>query len=92
MLVRLKGFFRKGDKKDVESVDALRTAFKARYHQFKLLLTANDKALEVMAEIESALRGLTPFGMHFVRSRSTTVSINVFQMVKHLNELVLQEV
>jgi pyruvate,water dikinase len=68
-------------------VDALRTAFKARYHQFKLLLTANDKALQVMAEIETALRGLAPFGMHFVRSRSTTVSINVFQMVKHLNEL-----
>ncbi len=87
MLVRLKAFFRKGEKKDVESVEALRTAFKARYHQFKLLLTANDKALQVMAEIENALRGLTPFGMHFVRSRSTTVSINVFQMVKHLNEL-----
>jgi pyruvate,water dikinase len=87
MLHRLKSLFRKGERKAVEPVEALRTAFKARYHQFKLLLTANDKALEVMAEIENALRGLTPFGMHFVRSRSTTVSISVFQMVKHLNEL-----
>jgi pyruvate,water dikinase len=87
MLYRLKGIFRKKEKEGVESVEALRTDFKARYHQFKLLLTANDKALEVMAEMERALRGLSPFGMHFVRSRCTTISINVFQMVKHLNEL-----
>ena len=87
MLYRLKEIFRKREKKGVESVEALRTDFKARYHQFKLLLTANDKALEVMAEMERALHGLSPFGMHFVRSRCTTISINVFQMVKHINEL-----
>ncbi len=69
------------------NVEELRTDFRARYHQFKLLLNANNKALEIMAEMEDALRGTWPFGMSFVRSRSTSVSTNVFQIVKHLNEL-----
>ena len=40
-----------------------------------------------MAEIEEALRGTWPFGMSFVRSRSTSISTSVFQIVRHLNEL-----
>jgi pyruvate, water dikinase len=67
--------------------EALRLDFKARYHQFKLLLNANNKALEVMGEIERALQGTTPFGMQFIRSNCTRVSTDVFQIVKHLNAL-----
>ena len=72
-----------------EPVDAerLRVEFKARYHHFKLLLTANNKALEIMAEIDEALRGEKPFGMTFVRGRCTAAAANVFQMIKHLNAL-----
>jgi pyruvate,water dikinase len=69
------------------SGEQLRNAFKERYHQFKLLLNANNKALEVMAEMAEALGGTTSFGMTFVRSRCTAVSTNVFQMIKYLNEL-----
>jgi len=68
-------------------LDDLRTAFKVRYHQFKLLLNANNNALEIMAEIEEALRGSRPLGMKFVRSRSTRISTSVWQMVKNLNDL-----
>jgi pyruvate,water dikinase len=62
-------------------------AFRDRYHLFKLLLNANNKALDIMAEIEEALKGSWPFGMLFVRSRCTSVSTSVFQIMKNLNDL-----
>ncbi|MEW6352100.1 MAG: PEP/pyruvate-binding domain-containing protein [Thermodesulfobacteriota bacterium] len=70
-----------------EAVQQLRTAFQARYHSFKLLLTANNKALEIMTDIQHALEGTEPFGMAFVRSKCTAVSVNVFRMIQHLDEL-----
>jgi pyruvate,water dikinase len=83
----LKMFFPGSQRRDALRDEELRTAFKARYHQFKLLLNANSRALDVMAEMEEALRGTWPFGMSFVRSRCTSVSTSVFQMVRHVNEL-----
>src|SRR3989339_1231078 len=72
-----------------ESYDAetLRISFRDRYHHFKLLLNANNKALAIMAEIGEALKGITPFGMSFVRSRCTAASTSVFQIVRNLTEL-----
>ena len=54
----IKHMMTKGRESDAENVEALRTAFKARYHQFKLLLNANNKALDIMAEMEEALKGI----------------------------------
>ena len=65
----------------------LRTAFQERYHHFKLLLNANNRALDVMAEMEEALKGTHPFGMAFVSSRCTSVSTSVWQIIQHLNQL-----
>ena len=72
---------------DPSHLEHLRAEFRRRYHSFNMLLTANNKALEIMAEMEGALRGLRPLGMGFVRSRCTRVATNVFQMLKSLNEL-----
>ncbi|MDY6973530.1 MAG: PEP/pyruvate-binding domain-containing protein [Thermodesulfobacteriota bacterium] len=83
----LKRLFSKGREKETADVYELRTLFKARYHRFKLLLNANNMALDIMAEMEEALRGTWPFGMAFVRSRCTRVSTNVWRIIKHLNEL-----
>jgi pyruvate,water dikinase len=69
------------------SPEELRATFSSRYHSFKLLITANNKALEIMTELERALEGNQPFGMAFVRSRCTAVSVNVFRIVKELDEL-----
>ncbi|MDZ7698016.1 MAG: PEP/pyruvate-binding domain-containing protein [Deltaproteobacteria bacterium] len=83
----IRSLFSKKEETTPADVEELRNAFKERYHHFKLLLSANNKALEIMAEMEAALKGTYPFGMTFVRSRLTLVSASVWQITRHLNEL-----
>jgi len=73
--------------KGAENAEALRTAFRSRYHHFKLLLNANNQALGIMAEMETALREGRPFGMTYVRSACTRVATAVWQIIRHLEEL-----
>lgn len=80
-------FRRRREELSPARIEELRTAFKDRYHSFKVLLAANNKALEIMAEIEEALRGVRPFGMSFIRADCTAVSVNVFRIVKNLDQL-----
>ena len=87
VISRLKDIFFKKHMLDAAEADELRNAFKARYHHFKLLLNANNKALEIMSEMEALIRGSRPFGMSHVRAMCTTVSTSVWQIVKHINEL-----
>ncbi len=83
----LKRFSSKTRELDDAEVKSLRVLFKARYHHFKLLLNANNDALDAMAEIERALSGTQPFGMSFVREQCTRVATSVFQITRHLHEL-----
>ena len=69
------------------SPEELQSSFKARYGSFRALLTANNNALEAMAEMEQALQSGQTFSMAFVRSRSTAVMINVYKMIRHLTEM-----
>ena len=81
-LKRLFGPWRRSPRADDE---AHRAACRVQYHHFTLLLAANRKALEIMTDMEQALRGGRVFGMSFVRSRATAALVNVYQMVKHLD-------
>ncbi|MFO7707904.1 MAG: PEP/pyruvate-binding domain-containing protein [Desulfobacterales bacterium] len=71
----------------LETDEAKQTGFKLRYLLFKRILNANDKVLNMMAEMETALQGSRPFGMSFTRSRCALISANVFQIIQHLNSL-----
>jgi pyruvate, water dikinase len=81
---RLKSYFSKGPP---VSLDDLRESFRKKYHAFRMLLASNNAALHLMTELELALQGGQSFGMTFIRSNSTAISVNVFSIIKYLNEL-----
>lgn len=76
-----------GRKREQEKVDALRHTFKDRYHHFKLLLDANNQAMEILTEIDVGLKGVRPFSMTFVQNRCTMILQNVLSMIKHLDSI-----
>ncbi|OGQ86693.1 MAG: hypothetical protein A2512_08570 [Deltaproteobacteria bacterium RIFOXYD12_FULL_56_24] len=65
----------------------LQAAFRSHYKEFRALLTANNNALELMAEMEQALTTGHPFGMTFVRGNCTALSVNIYKMIQHLTRL-----
>jgi len=88
LLQRLKSYFsREQPPEPAAAMEELRQAFRAKYHAFKLLLSANNAALQLMADMEATLHGNQIFGMTFVRSHCTAVCVNVFSLIKYLNEL-----
>jgi pyruvate,water dikinase len=69
------------------SHEELRALFVARSQAFTRLLEANNKALEIMSDLDEALKGTSIFGMSFVRASATAVGVNVFKLVRALTEL-----
>jgi pyruvate,water dikinase len=80
-------FGKKKSEKTQEELAVIRQTFATRYNNFRLLIQANTRAHELMSELEEALRGFHPYGMHYVRALSTRISTSIYQMVRHLNEL-----
>lgn len=84
---KIESLFNRQQEQDSSRIEELRLDFKARYHNFKLLLSSNNKCLEIMADMEQALSGNKVFGMSFVRTNCTAVSVNIFTMIKNLDKL-----
>jgi len=83
----LKRLFARRPVASESEAEQLRIAFTSRYHSFRLLLEANKRALTIMAEVEETLRGARPFGITFVRATCTRMATQVWQMIRHLDDL-----
>lgn len=81
---RLCAFFGGAREQDKAKAERMLHAHKQRCLNFSHLLAANNRALTLMAEIEEALEGHSPFGMDFVRSRCTRCSSEVYAIVRAL--------
>ncbi|MBM9613199.1 pyruvate, water dikinase [Desulfobulbus rhabdoformis] len=69
------------------TAEELQHLFTTKYRCFRELLTANNNALEAMADLEAALHDGRTFSMGFVRSKSTVVTVNIYKMVQNLRRL-----
>ncbi|MBU0728759.1 MAG: pyruvate, water dikinase [Proteobacteria bacterium] len=65
----------------------LQATFQQHFKVFRSLLTANNNALKLMAEMEQTLNSGRSFGMAFVRGNCTALTANVYKMVINLVEL-----
>ncbi len=69
--------------------EQLREEFAEKYKNFRSLLTANNNALQAMAELEKIYYSGESYRMAAVRSRVTTIIVNVYKMVKGLQAMSL---
>ncbi|HBG18770.1 MAG TPA: hypothetical protein DDY32_05715, partial [Desulfobulbaceae bacterium] len=58
--------------------------FRKRYSHFRSLLTANNNALQAMADLEKIYYGGESYRMAVIRSKITTILVNVYKMVRSL--------
>lgn len=87
ILQRLRNFFGKWLFPAEQDETLLRRSFQEHYKIFRSLLTANNNALELIAEMEQALNSGRPFSMTFVHSHCTALSFQVYKMIQRVQEL-----
>lgn len=67
--------------------DELRTDFIKRYANFRSLLTANNNALQAMAELEKVYYSGESYRMAFVRSKISAILVNVYKVIRNILEM-----
>lgn len=67
--------------------EEVQVSFKDAYRHFKCLISANNKALEIMARMEDCLNGERFFDMVQVRTMSTQVITAVYQIVREMERM-----
>jgi pyruvate,water dikinase len=90
-MLHIKGYFKRRAEgkmlKAEQEREAIRLAFTNRYLNFKNLLNINDQVLGIVNEMEEALAGSHSFGMAFIRSHCTALSVNLYKIIQNLNEI-----
>ena len=71
----------------VDEPDKGRPAFQRRYGHFQTLLTANNNALQAMAELEKMYYSAESYRMADIRSRITAILVNVYKMIRSLSAM-----
>ncbi|XPV74755.1 MAG: PEP/pyruvate-binding domain-containing protein [Desulfovibrio sp.] len=80
-------FTRHREEQTQADLDNLRTEFKIRFQHFKILLSANNKILAIMADLDEGLHGENLKTTSFIRAACTEALVNVFQMIKMMDKL-----
>jgi pyruvate, water dikinase len=82
-----KDIFSSAPPEEVLDPEEIKARFKSRYGNFRSLLTANNNALQAMAELEKIYYSGDSYRMAVVRSKVTTILVNVFKMIHNLREM-----
>lgn len=69
------------------SPEELRASFRKKYGNFRSLLTANNNALQAMADLEKIYYGVDSYRMAIIRSKISTIHVNVYKMIRNLQEM-----
>lgn len=67
--------------------EEMKASFKRRYGNFRGLLTANNNALQAMAELEKIYYSGDSYRMAIIRSKVTAILVNVYKMIRNLREM-----
>mgnify|MGYP000027827981 CR=1 FL=1 len=62
-------------------------AFRLKYERFRELLALNDATLQLYADLEDLLASSEPFALDSILQRTRKASLDVFVMVKNLNQI-----
>ncbi len=62
-------------------------AFRLKYERFRELLSLNDATLQLYADLEDLLASSEAFALDSILQRSRKASLDVFVMVKNLNQI-----
>ncbi|KJR42850.1 Pyruvate water dikinase [Candidatus Magnetoovum chiemensis] len=75
------------EQRDDKETEMLRLMFKERYQNLRALLSANQKALFLMTDIEKALKTAEIIDMAFIKLRCTELIATVYRIIKSLDAL-----
>lgn len=85
---RLRAAFRRLRGREVRAADdAHARTFSLMYDRFREILSLNNATLEMYADLEDRLAGHKPFALETVAQRARKAALDVFVMIKDLNQI-----